>query len=227
MQTGKSVALIAHGPEAEFFEQHLVRSGLEVSTFAAIADFREGCGGRSFSGVAVELGCLAALPDEHREFVAELERSFPVLRLRRVRGPDEVGGVFQGKALAGEALLASFVAEVHACRPRGVRLQDRRDRVLSALVFADERELGGPGCRASIANLSKTGFYVVTPVPAPRGRCLLVVPGLSDATPIPCEVRWSMPWGASTQVLPGFGVRCLALTARQREALAELLATDG
>jgi len=225
MQTGKAVALIApRGADADCYETQLVRHGLEVSRYGSLADFREGCAGRLFSGVAVDLGCLASLAEEIKPFVTELTRSFPLLRLRRVGAPDEVGGMFDGRALTGEELVEPFAKEVRVCRPRGVRLEDRRDRILSALLFASEKELGGPGTRASIANLSRTGFYVVTPLPAPRERCLLVVPELADATPIECEVRWSMPWGASTQVLPGFGVKCLSLTGKQRDALAALLA---
>ncbi|MBI5544372.1 MAG: PilZ domain-containing protein [Deltaproteobacteria bacterium] len=225
LQNEVPVALIApRGPDADCYQRHLVRHGAAVSTYPALADFQEGCAGLLFSGLAVDLGSLAGLAEDERAFVAGLVDSFAFVRLRRVGPPEEIAGTFQGKAFAGEELLAPFLHEARSRRPRGVRLEDRHARVLSVFIYRSERDLGRPGTAASISNLSKGGFYVVTPEPAPKERCLLVVPELGDETPIPCEVRWSTPWGASTQVLPGFGVRCLSLTVRQKEMLTALLA---
>ncbi len=218
------VALIAApGPDSDLYRSQLARRGAQVLAFTSLRAFREGCPPLLLSGIAVDLACLASLSEDDKAFVAALGESFPVVRLRRVGPPEEIGGTYGGAAKAGDELLAAFFADARAMRQRGVRLDQRHPLVLGVLVYPDERSLGGPGTRASISNLSRHGFYVVTPEAPASPTCLVVVPGLGDETPIPCEVRWSMPWGASMQVLPGFGVRCQSLTAKQRAAVEKLL----
>ena len=76
------------------------------------------------------------------------------------------------------------------------------------------------------SNLSRRAVIpLLSRRPVLTGRTLLVFPKLGDDTPIPCEVRWSTPWGATTAVLPGFGVRFRSLTAKQKAALDKLLET--
>lgn len=218
------IALIAPpGPDAEAYRSQLARHGAQVLAFPSVQAFKEGCAPQLLSGIAVDLSCLALLPDDERAFVTALADSFPLLRLRRVGSPAEVGGTFGGSALQGDALLDAFFADVKKMRARGVRLEERYALVLGVLVHSDERSLGGPGVRASTANLSRGGFYVVSPDVPAKGTCLVVIPKLGDDTPIPCEVRWSTPWGGSTQVLPGFGVRVLSLTSKQKAAVEKLL----
>ncbi|MGC4114962.1 MAG: PilZ domain-containing protein [Myxococcales bacterium] len=218
------IALIAPaGADAEVYRSQLARRGAQVLTFTSVQAFKEGCSPQLLSGIAVDLSCLAQLPEEDRAFVTALAESFPVVRLRRVGPPNEIGGTFGGSALAGEEFLSAFFEDARKRRARGVRLEERHPRVLGVLVYGDERSLGGPGLRASTGNLSRNGFYVVSPEVPSRGTCLLVIPKLGDETPIPCEVRWSTPWGASMQVLPGFGVKIVSMTAKQKSALEKLL----
>jgi hypothetical protein len=57
---------------------------------------------------------------------------------------------------------------------------------------------------------------VVTPEAPASPTCLVVVPGLGDETPSPLRGALEHAVGRSMQVLPGFGVRCQSLTAKQR-----------
>ncbi|HEY3452634.1 MAG TPA: PilZ domain-containing protein [Myxococcales bacterium] len=218
------VALIAPaGADADVYRSQLSRRGGQVLAFTSVQAFKEGCAPQLLSGIAMDLSCLALLPDEERAFVAALADSFPLVRLRRVGPPADVAGTYGGAALSGDELLDAFFADVRKRRARRVRLDDRYPLVLGVIVHADERSLDRPGMRASTANLSRGGFYVVTPEIPSRGTCLIVVPKLGDDTPMKCEVRWSTPWGASTQVLPGFGVKILSMTSKQKAAIEKLL----
>ena len=222
-----AIALVAPaGPDAETYRSRLAWRGAQTFSFTSLSALREGCAGLRLSGLAVDLACIASLPEDEKAFLAELVDSFPLVRLRRVGPPDEVAGTYAGKARAGDELLSAFFKDARATRPRGVRLEVRRDLVLGTILYPSERNVGGPGQRASISNLSRNGFFVVTAEPPAQGTCWLVIPRLGDEGPVRCEVRWTMPWGESMQMLPGFGVRCLSLTDQQRKTIDELLTTS-
>jgi hypothetical protein len=220
-----SVALIAPYAEGhEIYRRELLHRGdVDVSHFTSLKEFREGCPGRSFSGVVVDLATAARFDEVERSFFSQLASSFPILRIRKVGPPDRVSGTFFGHSLSGDELISGFLAEAAKVKPRGVRLEDRRSLILSVQVFAERDEVGGLGLRASISNVSKSGFFVVTPREPPRERLFLVVKDFVDSTPVACDVRWTMPWGTSRQSFPGFGVSFSALTARQERELSQLL----
>jgi len=225
MQTSAAVvALLAPpGQELELYRKELSRRGAEVRQYPSVAQFHDGCPGRELSGVGVDLRCLARLSSDEQGFLGELERSFPLLRVRRGQSAEEIAGIWEGREAAGDALLEPFFARAARQGPRAVRLDARHPLVLGVLIYGSDAERDGGGTRASVSNASRGGFYVVTPDPAPGEKCLLVIPKLGDETPVPCEGRWSMPWNGSSQVLPGFGVRCVSMTSQQREALFALL----
>ena len=218
------LAFVAHPSEDRaLFLSRLVRHGnVEPDDFLSFDELRRGSCGRSYSGVVVDLKTLSLLEADERPFFEELAGSLPVLRIRRVGEPDEISGTVEGRPLAGEALLAAFVDGLcRKARPRGIRAEERRNLVLSVLV----RETpDGEPFRASIANVSRGGFFVVTPRERGGDRVHLEIQELTDRTPIVCETRWAMPWGASRRSLPGYGVAIDSIRDGQRAELEKLLA---
>ena len=95
------VALIAPAADTDVYRSQLARHGGQVLAFTSVQAFKEGCAPQLLSGIAMDLTCLALLPDEDRSFVAALAESFPLVRLRRVGPPEEIAGTYGGEAKAG------------------------------------------------------------------------------------------------------------------------------
>jgi hypothetical protein len=217
-----AVALVApDGDEQRLSARELTRSmSVELDQFASLEEFRRGCAGKRYSGVAVALGTLARMEEPDKLFLIDLAQSFPLLRIHQTAGREGVAGTVAGEALEGAALLERFGQLCRRARPRGVRLEIRQ----ACALCSTAAYLEGPAPeRACIINVSRNGFFVATPHERVGPALEVVVEALSDKTPIACEVRWHQPWGADARTIPGFGVFIKAIAEGQRTALAALV----
>jgi hypothetical protein len=194
--------------------------GLELDQFATLSEFRRGCAGKRYSGVAVALGTLSHLEEEEKVFLVELAQSFPLLRIGATAGREGVSGTVAGETLQGGPLLERFAALCQRARPRGVRLELRQLCALCASVrFGEDPEPE----RACIVNLSRGGFFVATGHERLGLGLEVVIEALADRQPVACEIRWHQPWGPDARSLPGFGVLIRSIAEGQHAALAALI----
>lgn len=197
--------------------------GLSYTHYRSAADLWENVTTETrYRGFFIDLRTILNAKPKEKDMLYELIESFPTVRISHSLDKKTIKGNIKSRNLTDKELFDHFINEICSGFPaRGIRLQKRKDLYLNAYLDFNTNERPA---RVNTLNVSEEGLFVISTRPVEMGEPVkLVINELTDQQPINCNVMWTLPWGLSSNHLPGFGVRFDSISPRQREELHAML----
>ncbi|MGK5085250.1 PilZ domain-containing protein [Bdellovibrionota bacterium FG-1] len=200
-----------------FFSSQIDIAGASSRTFANLLDFKRNSGVDQFSGVVIDFKSILSSEAAEKAFLADVEGSFPLLRIIHCEPGVKVSGIVEDLNLEGADIFERFIQD--RCRPflaRGVRMHRRLIVHLNVVLQGMNNE----SVLTNTYNISPEGLFIIDSRNHPVGNIIrFTVQEFTDLTPIEAEVRWNLKWGVTSGHLPGIGVQFRSISQAQKAQL--------
>lgn len=196
------------------------------SPYLSIEDFsRDMPAGHDYVGFIVDLRSILKAGAEAKDSFYRLIEAFPVIRISHTADKQTVKGNIRDKNFKDGELFSYFLNEVCSrFSPRGIRAHKRKKLFLNAYIDFSQNGGDHEPMKSNTADITEDGAFFTSNYEAGNGeKCKVVIRELSDPQPIDCTVKWKLPWGASINHLPGFGVMFNRIAPKQKQELAKLV----
>lgn len=212
------VALIADDPkDCQSLLAQLAAYPVTVRLFDGPAAFRGSGGDECYCGVVITLKALLGQTNTDKQFIVDLENSFPLMRIIRDTG------VIDGKILKQDRFDYFINERCRKTAPRGLR-RHSRNRVYLSVEISNSAEMAASAIlRGTTYDVSEHGLFIMNCHAEDWERNIwLRVRRLTDTAPISAVVRWRLPWGRTAVHPPGIGVQFTGIAAAQHAQLMQI-----
>lgn len=231
------VLIAAKEADRRFYRKLLsLHDAVDIEVYESFQNLKNNCFEKLYCGFVVDLRTLVQSSKIEKNLFATLLNGFPVMRVNRKRDQDAFAGLVHGvdaaSSMRGPDLLKYFISEICLkTPPRGIRTDTRKTVYLSALLTACEADphLLAPKpdeqtLKVTLGNVSEGGAFIISNLAVQKNQYVqIIIPAMSDQTPVGAVVKWHKPWKNQSRYLPGFGVAFTAIKPNQVEELVRLL----
>ncbi|OFZ56215.1 MAG: hypothetical protein A2428_02385 [Bdellovibrionales bacterium RIFOXYC1_FULL_54_43] len=187
-----------------------------VRIFHSLDALKQNHAKEAFLGFVVDSRAVVSGSPEEKQFFGELEKSFPVLRVTINPLSQKCTGVVHSSTMSEHDAFRWLFDQCSGAKPKAIRNRRRRPVFLNLTISTGLSTSEKEAIRANTADASDEGMFIVSLADKkPGDRVFVTVRDFSDSTPIEGEVRWCLPWGASSHHLPGFGIQITKMSTVQ------------
>ena len=193
----------------------------DVDTVSSFGELHRALIHTSYHGVMIDLVTKVRAKKVEKELFHQILELFPVVQLNTEDKSGKIRTLYFGQSVGGGTLEKFIHEECRSFLPRKIR-SSLRKRIHFNVTMSKSDDFAEEEIEKTVTiDISQGGCFIYS-INEWEGRQIawLIINELNDSTPIPCEVRWRIPWGKMMKV-PGIGLKFTGLTKNQLEEILD------